>query len=95
MRVTIEFTPVVEWADDWEIGSDFAHFAEFGEAYTDSNGLPREPDSCEQATVWGPQGECLASLGCVDDADDAYRREVEADLLSEALVELARLYPTP
>lgn len=77
-----DWTPYVSWDADWEVGS---HLEEY-DCYT------KEPDTCEVATVWGPNGECLASLGCIDDADDEYRAIVESDLIKEALLELERQY---
>jgi hypothetical protein len=72
----------IEWTEDWDVGS---HKKFFGpdSAYED-----REPDTCEQCIVYGPHGEVLASLGCIDDADDAYRREIESELMDEAQWEL-------
>ncbi len=59
--------------DDWE-----AHR---------SDDMP--PETCELATLWDADsdgtGEPLASLGCVDDADDVTRRVVAAQLALEAL----------
>lgn len=44
-----------------------------------------EPETCEVATAYGPDGDVLASLGCVDDATPEYRRVVEAELADEAI----------
>ena len=43
--------------------------------------------SCEWAALRGPlgDGEVLASLGCIDDATDDYRRVVEAELALEVM----------
>lgn len=71
----------VIWEDDWAVGS---HHAEYGEAYEDENGAPVEPDTCETAYVVDTDGNVLASLGCIDGADTAYRAEVESELLAEA-----------
>lgn len=65
------------WSDDWEVGSHREFFGP-GSAYENS-----EPDTCEQCDVLDADGELLASLGCIDDADEDYRRTVEAELLSE------------
>jgi hypothetical protein len=62
---------VFSWEDDWNVGS---HVDEF-DAYD------AEPETCETALArWGA---LLASLGCVDDADDDYRRVVQAELADE------------
>lgn len=63
------------WSDDWEVGS---HREFYGpdSAYADS-----EPDTCEQVTA--RLGDLSASLDCVDDADDDYRRVVQAELAAE------------
>ena len=71
------------WEDDWQV-TDHAH--EFcADAYPDGN-----PETCEQCSAW-LGGECLAAIGCVDDADDNYRRVIEAELAMEARAELTRL----
>lgn len=69
---------VVRWEDDWDVGS---HRDFYGDAYADG-----EPQSCEVAWIGADETdtEPLASLGCVDDADDAYRRVVAAELAVEA-----------
>lgn len=64
----------VSWEDDWHTGS---HVDEYPDAYD------AEPDSCETAELLDADGNLLGSLGCVDDADDFYRREVEVDLITE------------
>lgn len=61
----------VEWSSDWDVD----HEREYG--YT--------PEVCECAILRNADGEVLASLGCVDDADDNYRRVVEAELALEAM----------
>ena len=66
-----------EWSDDWDAGS---HFDEYGEAYTDENGDPIEPETCENCILYDPDGEVIDSLGCIDDADDAYRKSIEEDM---------------
>lgn len=63
-----------EWSEDWEVGD---HRKEYGEAYTDG-----EPTTCEQCDAVR-DGEIVASIGCVDDADDDYRRFIEADLADD------------
>ena len=74
----------IEWRDDWDLGC--SHFTFYGEAYADrENG---EPDTCEWCAVYAPNGDLLASLGCIDDATDAYRAEIESELLAEARYEL-------
>lgn len=64
----------VLWNEDWSVN----HTDEYPDAY-DS-----EPQTCEYATLW-LDGEVVTSLGCIDDADDSYRRVIEAELASEAL----------
>jgi hypothetical protein len=66
-----------EWADDWSVGS---HVGEFGE-----ESYPAEPNSCESCRMISPDGQTVQSRGCVDDATDAYRRVVEAELALEQL----------
>lgn len=65
----------VVWSDDWSID----HAREYGRCYAAGG-----PDSCECATLYDGDGAVLASIGCVDDADDVYRRVVAADLYLEA-----------
>lgn len=64
-----------EWRDDWSVD----HVDEF-EFYENGG-----PESCESCTLYSAEGEVLASLGCIDDATDEYRRVVEAELAQEAL----------
>lgn len=66
-----------DWQDDWEIGNH-GEFYGPGSAYEDA-----EPERCEQVSA-RLNGEVVASLGCVDDASDEYRRVVEAELAAEA-----------
>lgn len=74
----------VEWQDDWDIGN---HRDCYGEdsAYSD-----REPSTCECARLFDDDDNVLAALGCIDDADRAYRRVIEAELAAEALVHYDR-----
>jgi hypothetical protein len=67
----------VVWHDDWEVGS---HREEYGKEVYD-----QEPDSCEVAILRDATGEALGSLGCIDDADEHYRRLVSAELFLEYL----------
>lgn len=53
-------------------------------------GNTEEPDTCESALVVNGRGEVFASLGCIDDADDAYRATIEADLLADARSQASR-----
>ena len=69
------------WKDDWSIGD---HMVEF-DCYDDEG-----PETCEMCVAY--LGDTmLASLGCIDDADDNYRRVIEADLAIEARAELQRM----
>ena len=72
----------VVWEDDWDVGS---HRDFYG---PDSAYADREPDTCETAALVDESGDVLASLGCIDDATDEYRRVVAAELAAEALGEL-------
>lgn len=71
-----------EWSDDWMVGSHKEYFGK-GSAYEDG-----EPNTCESCVLRDADGEILASLGCIDDADANYRRVVEAELAEEALTRL-------
>lgn len=62
-----------EWADDFEV----THTVEYPDAYM------AEPDTCEMLTLRDRGDDVVDSLGCVDDATDAYRRECEANMLAE------------
>jgi len=66
-----------QWEDDWSI---ISHVAEF-------DADDHEPDTCESCSLV-VTGVWRASLGCIDDATDDYRRVIEAELASEAM-------PTP
>lgn len=66
------------WESDWSVGSHKEFFGK-GSAYEE-----REPDTCETCLLMNAEGEVLECLGCVDDADQNYRRVVEAELASEA-----------
>lgn len=68
----------VEWADDWSIGD---HCAEFDCYYDNDTG----PETCETAVARDAAGSILASLCCIDDATNDYRRVVEAELAYEAM----------
>lgn len=48
-------------------------------------GADAEPDTHEVAILRDQKGNLLATLGCVDDATDDYRRVVAAELAQEAL----------
>ena len=64
----------ITWEDDWSVD----HVAEY-DCYTDGG-----PSTCEGCIVRSANGDVLASLWCIDDADDDYRRQVEAELVDEA-----------
>jgi hypothetical protein len=76
-----------DWEDDWSIGSHKDYFGK-GSAYEDS-----EPRTCESCALISEDGNSvLASLGCIDDASDSYRRVIEAELAVEALHEIETRY---
>lgn len=68
-----------EWRDDWDLGVSHAEFYS-AEAYPDG-----EPETCERVVLVDADGLVMASLGCIDDATDEYRREVENELACEVL----------
>lgn len=72
---------VCTWGDDWTVGS---HVKEYGTAAYET-----EPETCEVACLVDGADQVLASLGCVDDASDEYRRVIAAELAAEALAEIA------
>jgi hypothetical protein len=63
------------WEDDWDIGS---HKKFYGNE--DS-----EPNTCESCLLQDEDGQVLAALGCIDDANNNCRRVVEAELALGAL----------
>ena len=65
-----------EWANDWEGDHSYTKQSEF-EGY--------EVATCETCTLYDEDGNVLASLGCIDDATDDYRRVVQAELAYEAM----------
>lgn len=68
----------IEWTEDWSL--PHSHAYEFGdEAYP--NG---DPETCESCHVRDADDNLVACLGCIDDASDEYRKQVEADLLAQA-----------
>lgn len=64
-----------DWSDDWGVGN---HFEEYGEAYNEG-----EPDTCEMCIVRDSEGEVVNALGCIDNATDEYRAQIENELASE------------
>lgn len=68
------------WEDDWDLGG-LTHLQFYGEAYDHLPG--GEPSTCEYATLLNPDGYVVAGLGCIDDATDAYRSQIEDELASE------------
>lgn len=64
-----------EWVEDWEV---LDHVREY-------DGYDHEPETCEVAVLKSRKGHVLASLGCIDDATDDYRRVVQAELALEAM----------
>jgi hypothetical protein len=65
-----------DWSDDWHVTD---HRAEY-DCYNDGG-----PETCQSCTCYSSNGDVLASLGCIDDATDDYRRVVEAELALEAM----------
>ena len=81
MSATVEgFT--ITWEDDWSVD----HVEEY-DCYTDGG-----PSTCEGCVVRSTNGDVLASLWCIDDADDEYRRQVESELVDEARAFLEGAY---
>ena len=68
-----------EWVDDWTVGKHRDYYGE------DSAYAENEPTTCESCICRDSSGECVASLSCIDDATQDYRRVIEAALASEAL----------
>jgi hypothetical protein len=73
-----------QWQDDWTIAD---HVKEF-DTYTE------QPSTCETCLCLDEQGNVLASLGCIDDASNAYRRVIEAELASEAIHTIKHIHST-
>ena len=65
------------WRVDWEDDFKVVHVREY-------DSYDSEPSTCEYATLRDHDGNWLASLGCIDDATDAYRRVIAAELAAEA-----------
>ena len=70
------------WEDDWMVGD---HQKEY-DCYEDGG-----PETCELCVLYSAAGDVLAGLGCVDDATEEYRREIEQRLLVQA----GLAYPAP
>jgi len=68
-----------EWHDDWRVGDHVNEFS--SESYLNN------PRTCECCLLRDGDGDVIASVGCVDDATDEYRRVIEAELAVEALAE--------
>ena len=64
----------IEWQNDWSVD----HQKEF-DCYENGG-----PETCQRCVVYGPDDGVWAALGCIDDATDEYRREIERELLEEA-----------
>lgn len=77
-----EFGRVHNWEVQWVWDGEGDH------SYTD------HVDTCEQCLVGTADGDVLAQIGCVDDADDNYRRVVAAELMLEAKLNVERHEPT-
>ena len=72
LRLTLGEGGVFRWVPDWVTD----HEREF-DCYVDGG-----PETCEWVGLY-VDGELVASLGCVDDADDDCRRVVEGELALE------------
>jgi hypothetical protein len=57
---------------------------------SDHSYLEQEPDTCEMCACIDQEGNVLASLGCIDDAEESYRRVIESELAIEALEVLCK-----
>lgn len=68
------------WTPDWDLGG--CNHAQF---YGDEAYPLGEPETCERVVLVDMDGHILAALGCIDDADDFYRKTIQVDLLMEAL----------
>jgi hypothetical protein len=67
------------WRDDW--GLNTSHAEEYcADAYPDG-----EPETCEWLLMYDATGREVGALGCIDDADDNYRRVCEAEMALEYL----------
>jgi hypothetical protein len=69
------------WQDDWAVGD---HTREFD--------YKSNPSTCESCVCEDGEDNVLASLSCIDDADDNYRRVVEAELALEAIPEYQKIH---
>jgi len=68
------------WADDWDLGGkSHTDYYGPGSAYEECG----EPSTCETCDMVDANGDMVDSLGCIDDASEEYRREVEADMARE------------
>jgi hypothetical protein len=67
------------WSFVWEGDWDVNHETEY-DCYEHGG-----PTTCECCVMYDEHGNVLASLGCIDDATDQYRRVVEAELALEAM----------
>ena len=67
-----------EWVDDWTTEN---HVKEY-------DGYDEEPATCETCIARDESGRVVASLSCIDDASDDYRRVIEAELADEVFAEL-------
>lgn len=71
------------WYVEWESDGDGDH------SYLDQPEFDGyEITTCEMASLYDADDNHLTSLGCIDDADDNYRRLIEAQLMAEALSDM-------
>ena|SRR5215831_17223718 len=70
------------WEDDWLVGDHTKEFDTYKE----------NPQTCESCVCVDIEGNVLASLGCIDDADSNYRRVIEAELALEAIPQYQQIH---
>lgn len=75
LREAAEMGLETAWEDDWTFGS---HRGE-------CDSYEVEPQTCEHLSVYDSDNAFVWGLGCIDDADESYRRECEVEVLGEAI----------
>jgi hypothetical protein len=69
------------WEPDWSLSTSHADHYGPKSAYEGEQG--GEPETCEEVVLYDNHGSIVGSLGCIDDADDDYRAQVEDELAAE------------